>query len=418
MGVFFHHVQEQQTVDKYALIWCKILWLACLKVKNQGTMTLNLILSPEQAQSAQELVNALELIPDCHVDQDDESYLQSMARAVELSIHILRQNYGVVNKIDPDTGATKSSAYIIPRAINLLSLRPNGTFLGYLQITHITAAVRYTLRSIMLYRVMRVMTQEEQTDEPMVDREIELYLSPRLSTAFTYCVQVHAACRSYGSNHHLPTITWATDDFTALRLNSGTLFSLTTLKGFIKEMYQNAEVMFPELCLHLDVPTHFARSLQDVYSNSEPGYSFLSDSGNHLPAQHLSDTLLSEPNLRGKYVNVSSIIVGRAQSYLKTATKFLEILFLLMHVTYGSPARMTEVNSWKHVNSVNGMRNIYCHPRGQVILGLYNKTTSLTGKERFIVHLIPARLEKLFLTNLICKTAGKNIYRRYIQEQQ
>ncbi|KAK9342744.1 hypothetical protein V1522DRAFT_279786 [Lipomyces starkeyi] len=35
---FFHQVQEQQTVDKYALIWCKILWLACLKAKNQGTM--------------------------------------------------------------------------------------------------------------------------------------------------------------------------------------------------------------------------------------------------------------------------------------------------------------------------------------------------------------------------------------------
>ncbi|KAJ8103445.1 hypothetical protein POJ06DRAFT_1113 [Lipomyces tetrasporus] len=62
---------------------------------------------------------------------------------------------------------------------------------------------------------------------------------------------------------------------------------------------------------------------------------------------------------------------------------------------------MTEVNSWKHVNSVNGMRNIYCHPRWLVILGLYNKTTSLIGKERFIVHLIPARLEKLFLTYLI-----------------
>ncbi|KAK9242371.1 hypothetical protein V1506DRAFT_547696 [Lipomyces tetrasporus] len=75
----------------------------------------------------------------------------------------------------------------------------------------------------------------------MIDGEIELYLSPRLSTTFTYCVQVHAACSSYGSNHHLPTKTWATDDFTALRLNSGTLFSLTTLKGFIKEIYQNAE---------------------------------------------------------------------------------------------------------------------------------------------------------------------------------
>ncbi|KAK9384308.1 hypothetical protein V1515DRAFT_633631 [Lipomyces mesembrius] len=39
---YFHEVQEPQTVDKYAPIWCKILWLACLKFKNQGTMTMNL----------------------------------------------------------------------------------------------------------------------------------------------------------------------------------------------------------------------------------------------------------------------------------------------------------------------------------------------------------------------------------------
>ncbi|KAK9349549.1 hypothetical protein V1523DRAFT_327671, partial [Lipomyces doorenjongii] len=90
-----------------------------------------------------------------------------------------------------------------------------------------------------------------------------------------------------------------------------------------------------------------------------------------------------------------------AQDYLKSSTKLLESLFLLMHLTYGSPARITEINTWKHVNSVNGSRNLYCHARGLIFLGLYNKTTSLTGLERIIVHLIPARLEVLFLQYLI-----------------
>ncbi|KAK9364307.1 hypothetical protein V1509DRAFT_557132, partial [Lipomyces kononenkoae] len=90
-----------------------------------------------------------------------------------------------------------------------------------------------------------------------------------------------------------------------------------------------------------------------------------------------------------------------ARQYLKSATKLLEDLFLLMHLTYGSPGRMTEVNSWKHVNSVNGSRNVYCHSRGLIFLGLYSKTTSLTGMERAIVHLVPARLEVLFLKYLI-----------------
>ncbi|KAK9482728.1 hypothetical protein V1527DRAFT_385954, partial [Lipomyces starkeyi] len=53
-----------------------------------------------------------------------------------------------------------------------------------------------------------------------------------------------------------------------------------------------------------------------------------------------------------------------------------------------------QVNTWKHVNSIRNPRNVYCHSRGLIFLGLYNKTTSLTGVERFIVLLVPARLEK------------------------
>ncbi|KAK9318768.1 hypothetical protein V1517DRAFT_267400, partial [Lipomyces orientalis] len=53
-----------------------------------------------------------------------------------------------------------------------------------------------------------------------------------------------------------------------------------------------------------------------------------------------------------------------------------------------------------YVNSVHNQRNIYCHARGLIVLGSYNKTTSLTGMERFIIHLLPARLEKLFCATL------------------
>ncbi|KAK9247052.1 hypothetical protein V1506DRAFT_448276, partial [Lipomyces tetrasporus] len=60
-----------------------------------------------------------------------------------------------------------------------------------------------------------------------------------------------------------------------------------------------------------------------------------------------------------------------------------------------------EINTRTHVNSVLGSRNIYCHSQGLIFLGQYNKTTSLTGVQRFIVHLIPSRLERLFLGYLI-----------------
>ncbi|KAK9384500.1 hypothetical protein V1515DRAFT_518174, partial [Lipomyces mesembrius] len=53
-----------------------------------------------------------------------------------------------------------------------------------------------------------------------------------------------------------------------------------------------------------------------------------------------------------------------ARAYLKSATQFLEVRFILMHVIYGSPARMAEITTWTLVNSVHGSRNIYCHSRG------------------------------------------------------
>ncbi|KAK9481624.1 hypothetical protein V1527DRAFT_493434 [Lipomyces starkeyi] len=88
---YFHEVQEHQTVDKYALVWCKVLCLCCLRVRNESTMTLNLILTPDQIRTARELVGWLDLTLGPGVDVDDEAYGRSMRAAIELSGHILRQ---------------------------------------------------------------------------------------------------------------------------------------------------------------------------------------------------------------------------------------------------------------------------------------------------------------------------------------
>ncbi|KAK9385128.1 hypothetical protein V1515DRAFT_582330 [Lipomyces mesembrius] len=285
----------------------------------------NLVLTPEQIESAKALMEALDIVSDCNIASDDVLFILAMEKAVELSTHILRQSYGITNKVDPDTGASRTSAYIVPRAINLLALKRNGAFVHCQQITHITAAIRYVLRGIMLYNVM---TREEHDDESAIDRDISQFLSRHQSSTFAYCVQLHAACSSYGSHSQLPTITWATDDFTVL-------------------------------CLDLDVPTHYARRLRDNYSNTEPGYSFSTETANALPQDYLWVALQRDRSLRGRYIIDDKVMVGAARNYLKSSTKLLETLFLLMHLTYGSPARMTEIDLWKHVNSVHGTAAVY-----------------------------------------------------------
>ncbi|KAK9242703.1 hypothetical protein V1506DRAFT_446185, partial [Lipomyces tetrasporus] len=90
-----------------------------------------------------------------------------------------------------------------------------------------------------------------------------------------------------------------------------------------------------------------------------------------------------------------------AKQYAKRAEQLLETLFMVMHITYGSPARMTEISTWLLTNSVHRTRSIYCHARGLLFLGMYNKSTSMTGHERIIAHVIPQEVEVLFIQYLV-----------------
>ncbi|KAK9349614.1 hypothetical protein V1523DRAFT_336970, partial [Lipomyces doorenjongii] len=160
-----------------------------------------------------------------------------------------------------------------------------------------------------------------------IDEECQRFLVPGKSTSFSYCVQVHAACNKFGQKHTVPTITWATDDFSALRLQNGSILTITALKQFIHEQYTIAEETIGDLCLGLQIPVHFARDLKDVYSINKPGYSFLTEASNDLPKQYLWDKMLSTAGLRSRFVNAGALykvanpIIEGYQQYLFSGIK-------------------------------------------------------------------------------------------------
>ncbi|KAK9327811.1 P-loop containing nucleoside triphosphate hydrolase protein [Lipomyces starkeyi] len=174
----------------------------------------------------------------------------------------------------------------------------------------------------MLYMVTKStepsITTEYRDD---IDGECERYLVAKKSTSFSYCVKVHAACKKYDRKHTVPKITWATDDFSALRLENGGILTISSLKDFIKEQYSIAEDSIRELCLGLQVPTHYAQNMKDVYSVRTPGYSFMTEAANKLSQQYLWDHMLSDPTLRsrllaGALYKVTNPVVEGYQQYL------------------------------------------------------------------------------------------------------
>ncbi|KAK9429337.1 hypothetical protein V1505DRAFT_172712 [Lipomyces doorenjongii] len=150
---YFYEVQEHATLENYATIWAKVLWLAWLAVMDIGTLHRRLELTAEQTAGVHDVIGRVEVLKDSgNIGSDpDTAAVDSVAR---LSTSVLRQQFEVVNRLLP-SGESGVSQYLVPRAINLLSFRPNGSFVSYTQITHLTAAIRCALRSTMLYRVAK-----------------------------------------------------------------------------------------------------------------------------------------------------------------------------------------------------------------------------------------------------------------------
>ncbi|KAJ8099523.1 hypothetical protein POJ06DRAFT_257202 [Lipomyces tetrasporus] len=124
---FFYEVQEQATLENYSTIWGKGLWIACLAITSTGTLHDGLELTQEQTGSANDLVHDLERLKATPDVVDLATQTAALGNVVALSTHILRQQFEVVNRVLP-TGESVVSQYLVPRAISLLSLRPNGSF--------------------------------------------------------------------------------------------------------------------------------------------------------------------------------------------------------------------------------------------------------------------------------------------------
>ncbi|KAK9357798.1 hypothetical protein V1504DRAFT_436397 [Lipomyces starkeyi] len=296
-----------------------VLWLACIALKDYPpSIATGIVLTPEQIQQATRL---LHLIEDLATDISEEQSKLVMDVIVRLSIAILQQESEVANIMADDISVGLASQLLIPWAINLLSLRPNGTFVQYGQITHNVAAITYCIRSTFMYSVAtRPRMQHHVRGMEAVYKEIQRYLNPAGSTPYSYCVHVHGACRTYGSKHSMPTITWANSACTALRLESGELFTVTNLKEFIQELLTQCKTLMTDLSFGVALPRHYAKDLIDHCAENKPGYNFITEKRNALDTQFLLRTVLETPQLRAEYiVGGSSVVKEKAKLYAKDA---------------------------------------------------------------------------------------------------
>lgn len=171
---------------------------------------------------------------------------------------------------------------------------------------------------------------------------------------------------------------------------------------------ETTTLLFDKILLGLDIPELFPKGAQiyDNLSDTTPGYSFINDPRNTF-AQHRHFLLKAMVNFKvsgdrfvfpghcnqdGPMWNMSGLL-----SWEKDVEKCLGCLFLLLHLGYGQPARGTELSILRWVNTPLHLRNFFFTSGFLNVVFVYNKTQSISEKQRLINRCPPGRVGELFI---------------------
>jgi hypothetical protein len=78
----------------------------------------------------------------------------------------------------------------------------------------------------------------------------------------------------------------------------------------------------------------------------------------------------------------------------------MDSLMICMHLTYGQPARATELCSLLYKNHQNAPRHVYWTLQTMMLVTQYHKSRSMTQMNKLIVRFFPGQLALLFKTYL------------------
>jgi hypothetical protein len=206
----------------------------------------------------------------------------------------------------------------------------------------------------------------------------------------------------------LPRVYWNDDAGTSLTID-GRVITIAGLKDMVATEIAEAEEVFESLLCGVEESTLGLKydHIIDSLANTSVSYSFLTDSLN--PFVHMRHPLikafLTDPHLQGTF-NAPSLEgsvrwkQAKCRSWLIKCKTLLEHLFVLIHLTYGQPARGEELAITKICNTPWRPRNLYAVNGRIVLIGGYHKSLSNTGQDKIIPRALPDAVGSLLLRYL------------------
>jgi Orsellinic acid/F9775 biosynthesis cluster protein D len=148
-------------------------------------------------------------------------------------------------------------------------------------------------------------------------------------------------------------------------------------------------------------------AIKDNPKEAAAGWSFLKHEGNeHLfnGSTWIMDRITSHPKLFERFLEQKTEVVWRTKAvneYLKTASDFLQTLFLLVHITSGQPARVKEELGIRYCNTMSGEhRNVFVDNGVVEIVIRYHKGYSMEGSTRITHRFLSKEISEMFVLYL------------------
>jgi hypothetical protein len=191
---------------------------------------------------------------------------------------------------------------------------------------------------------------------------------------------------------------------------NGQLLYLQDIKCLIEKIVENAKVQLKRLLFNIDlvdVDTWDPGLVYEEPRNRRVGHSCFSDPRNLLQHKEtLLEAILTHPDLKGlfHFVDPSSHIAWKAGpclAYIDDCHKLEMLLFCGTHLSYGEPARGSELASHL-INNVTGgsLRNVFVMFQLLCLMGTYGKTGHLMERDIVIMRVPLPEIGRLWLLYL------------------
>ncbi|KAG8678878.1 hypothetical protein FRC08_017412 [Ceratobasidium sp. 394] len=310
----------------------------------------------------------------------------------------------------------------------LINIGPDGAFADPEDVTNHLAPIKYAMHLTMLCWAVKYAKDNQKATSWTEDTCASELDRTRTGPFQTLCDTNTMAYNCASASSKLPEIIWQGEDENRTVSVSGEVMSFSDFKQAVGdytdfvEGYIKKHLMFGMTDAEAGFDIDENTKIQDRHTNTNPGYSYLTDDRNPFLAMH--DTLagrfaghpkaskLMERRLNEKGENVWK--PRGVDSWLDHYEQATRHLVTLTHLLSGQPARGTEIAMVKLLNDVHRVREIYYMGKGRLAIVLfYNKTGGITGKDRMVAHCVPWRITRLFflMHGLICPFALQLIHR-------